>query len=127
MRDRFETIEGAERCIISLRRCRNLHPTFSKVHTYSFYIRNLRLDLSFVQQIHKIPGTTCAQGNLAPSGTSTPSWDEQCELSGGLVGVGSTAGDATFKAKMKSLHDSMSMNLYMEESVLAFRSIWTIY
>jgi len=28
---RFETIEAAERCIISLRRYRNLHPTFSKV------------------------------------------------------------------------------------------------
>ena len=38
---RFETIEGAERCIISLRRYRNLHPTFSKVHIYLFYFRNL--------------------------------------------------------------------------------------
>jgi hypothetical protein len=28
---RFETIEAAERCIISLRRYRNLHPTFSNV------------------------------------------------------------------------------------------------
>ena len=55
-------IEGAEGFIISLRRYRNLHPTFSKVHTYSFYIQNLRLNLSFVQQIHKIPRTTCAQG-----------------------------------------------------------------
>lgn len=29
--NRFATIEAAERCIISLRRYRNLHPTFSKV------------------------------------------------------------------------------------------------
>ena len=71
-----------------------------------------------MQQIHKIPGTTYAQGNLAPSGSSTPSWDEQGEISGGSVG-GSTAGDATFKAKMESLHDPMSTNLYMEGSVLA--------
>ena len=116
-----------ERCITLLRTYKNLHPTFSKVHTYSFYIQNLCLNLSLVQQIHKIPRITCAQGNLAPSGTSTPSWDEQDELSGGLVGGDSTAGDVTFKAKMKSLHDPMSTNLYMEESVLAFRSIWTIY
>ena len=115
-----------ERYIILLR-YRNLHPAFSKVHIYSFYIWNLHLNLSFVQQIHKIPRMTCAQGNLAPSGSSMPSWDEQDELSGGSVGGGSTAGDVTFKAKMKSLHDPMSMNLYMEELVLAFRSVWTIY
>lgn len=36
LHDRFETIEAAERCIISLRRYRNLHPTFSKVHIHSF-------------------------------------------------------------------------------------------
>ena len=41
MRDRFETIEGAERCILSLRRYRNLHPTFSKVYIYTLYFRNL--------------------------------------------------------------------------------------
>ncbi len=28
---RFETVESAEKCIMSLRRYRNLHPTFSKV------------------------------------------------------------------------------------------------
>ena len=55
-----------------------------------------------------------------PSGSSTPSWDEQGEISGS-VGGGSTAGDATFKAKMESLHDPMSTNLYMEGSVLAFK------
>ena len=79
-----------------------------------------------MQQIHKIPGTTYAQGNLVPSGPSTPSWDEQGEISGS-VGGGSTAGDATFKAKMESLHDPMSTNLYMEGSVLALRNIWNAY
>ena len=79
-----------------------------------------------MQQIHKIPGTTYAQGNLAPSGSSTPSWNEQDERSVCSVGDGSSAGDATFKAKMESLHDPMSTNLYMEGSVLAFRNIWTI-
>ena len=78
-----------------------------------------------MQQIHKIPGTTYAQGNMAPSGPSTPSWDEQGEISGGSVGGGSTAGDATFKAKMESLHDPMSTNLYMEGSVFALSDIWT--
>ncbi|KAF8799564.1 hypothetical protein BYT27DRAFT_7217680 [Phlegmacium glaucopus] len=91
----FETIDAAERCIISLRRYRNLHPTFSK-------------------QIHKIPGTTYAQANLESSGSSTPSWDEQGEISGGAVGPGSTASNASFKAKMESLHDPTSTNLYME-------------
>ena len=80
-----------------------------------------------MQQIHKIPGTTYAQGNLAPSGSSSPSWNEQGEISGGSVGGGSTAGDATFKAKMESLHDPTSTNLYMEGSVLALRNIWTAY
>ena len=80
-----------------------------------------------MQQIHKIPGTTYAQGNMALSGTSTPSWDEQGEISGGSVGGSSTAGDVTFKAKMESLHDPMSTNLYMEGSVLALRNIWTIH
>lgn len=78
-----------------------------------------------MQQIHKIPGTTYAQGNLAPSGSSTPSWNEQDEISGGSVGGGSTAGDATFKAKMESLHDPMSTNLYMEGSVLTLWHLWT--
>ena len=80
-----------------------------------------------MQQIHKIPGTTYAQGNLAPSGSSTPSWNEQDEISGGSVGGGSTAGDATFKAKMESLHDPMSTNLYMEGSVLTLWHLWTRY
>ena len=80
-----------------------------------------------MQQIHKIPGTTYAQGNMALSGTSTPSWDEQGEISGGSVGGSSTAGDVTFKAKMESLHDPMSTNLYMEGSVFALSDIWTAY
>ncbi|PPQ78268.1 hypothetical protein CVT25_011727 [Psilocybe cyanescens] len=91
----FETVEAAERCIISLRRYRNLHPTFSK-------------------QIHKIPGTTYAQGSIPPAA----SW----EGPGLCTGVDSTEGsttdslgaDASFKAKMESLQDPTSTNLYME-------------
>ncbi|KAI0371222.1 hypothetical protein BV20DRAFT_965377 [Pilatotrama ljubarskyi] len=45
----FETLEGAEQCIESLRKYRNLHPSFSK-------------------QVHKIPGTAYAS---APSACST--------------------------------------------------------
>ena len=80
-----------------------------------------------MQQIHKIPGTAYAQANLAPSGSSTPSWDGQGGFSGGSVGGGSTGGDASFKAKMESLHDPTSTNLYMEGSVFALSNIWTAY
>ncbi|KAK0203919.1 hypothetical protein DFS33DRAFT_843197 [Desarmillaria ectypa] len=52
----FETIEAAEKCIQSLRRFRNLHPTFSK-------------------QVHKIPGTTYAQAPSISSSHSTSSAD----------------------------------------------------
>ncbi|KIM38070.1 hypothetical protein M413DRAFT_39972, partial [Hebeloma cylindrosporum] len=68
-----------------------------------------------LQQIHKIPGTTYAQGTLPPSSAS--SWDEQgpsgASSADGSSG-GSLAADASFKAKMESLHDPSSTNLYME-------------
>ncbi|KAF4616707.1 hypothetical protein D9613_008372 [Agrocybe pediades] len=90
----FETIDAAERCIVSLRRYRNLHPTFSK-------------------QIHKIPGTTYAG---APSQSS--SWEGQALVSDGSSRGGSLNGElsseASFKAKMESLQDPTSTNLYME-------------
>ena len=79
-----------------------------------------------MQQIHKIPGTSYAQANLATSGSSTP-WDKADEISGGSVGGASTASDATFKAKMESLHDPTSTNLYMEGSVFALSNIRTAY
>jgi hypothetical protein len=89
-----------------------LHPTFSKVHIY-YFLEKPYAKVTLVQQIHKIPGTTYAQANLSPS------WDETGGISGGSVGGASTAGDATFKAKMESLHDPTSTNLYMEGSVSA--------
>ncbi|KAK0217402.1 hypothetical protein EDD85DRAFT_372732 [Armillaria nabsnona] len=52
----FETIDAAEKCIQSLRRFRNLHPTFSK-------------------QVHKIPGTTYAQAPSISSSHSASSVD----------------------------------------------------
>ncbi|KAF9041505.1 hypothetical protein BJ165DRAFT_289946 [Panaeolus papilionaceus] len=82
----FETIDAAERCIIALRKYRNLHPTFSK-------------------QIHKIPGTAYAQGV-----------DSTALVAGGigLSGAHAVGSDASFKAKMESLADPTSTNLYME-------------
>ncbi|KAG7448383.1 uncharacterized protein BT62DRAFT_703275 [Guyanagaster necrorhizus] len=50
----FETIDAAEKCIESLRRFRNLHPTFSK-------------------QVHKIPGTAYARAPSISSGHSASS------------------------------------------------------
>ncbi|KXN82757.1 Sporulation-specific protein 5 [Leucoagaricus sp. SymC.cos] len=82
----FENIESAERCIVALRKYRNLHPTFSK-------------------QIHKIPGTIYAQSfSQAPSEsmTSLDSWDSKRDEVD------------SFKRRMESLHDPTSTNLYME-------------
>ncbi|KAG6863567.1 hypothetical protein C0991_005021, partial [Blastosporella zonata] len=87
----FEKVGDAEKCIVSLRRYRNLHPTFSK-------------------QAHKIPGTRPAPP-LDIHLDTPPSWDGASEPGeDGLVGGGSAA----FKAKMESLHDRASTNLYME-------------
>ncbi|GLB38977.1 putative RNA recognition motif containing protein [Lyophyllum shimeji] len=122
----FDTVEAAEKCIVSLRRYRNLHPTFSK-------------------QAHKIPGTSSAPLslplNLPPpqhlnpnlnlsafppralsleltSGSeSDAGWEEAYggARGGGAGGGGTgTAADASFKAKMESLADRTSTNLYME-------------
>ncbi|KAF9525449.1 hypothetical protein CPB83DRAFT_859584 [Crepidotus variabilis] len=81
----FENMDDAEQCIISLRKYRNLHPTFSK-------------------QIHKIPGTNYTAG---PSTSSSSSW--QASLSSENLST-----SASFKAKMESLHDPSSTNLYLE-------------
>ncbi|KAF8157126.1 hypothetical protein B0H34DRAFT_798438 [Crassisporium funariophilum] len=86
----FETIDAAEKCIISLRRYRNLHPTFSK-------------------QIHKIPGTTYAQAAIPPSGSSTCSWDEP----GGSINDGA-GGSVTDSAGVDA-----SLPLSIDEPTLA--------
>ncbi|KAG6843838.1 hypothetical protein H0H87_012669 [Tephrocybe sp. NHM501043] len=83
----FANTDAAERCIISLRRYRNLHPTYSK-------------------QAHKIPGTRPAPP--LDIHLDTPPGSEFAE--DGMAGGGSAA----FKAKMESLHDKTSTNLYME-------------
>lgn len=86
----FASVEAAEKCITSLRRYRNLHPTFSK-------------------QVHKIPGTQYSQLDLHPehtppgSASSLAGWEQE-----------SLEDDGSFKAKMESLHDPTSTNLYME-------------
>ncbi|KAF5324104.1 hypothetical protein D9619_011389 [Psilocybe cf. subviscida] len=91
----FEDIDSAERCINNLRKYRNLHPTYSK-------------------QIHKIPGTSYAQ-SVMPSPTSP--WGQDDHGSGSSSAGASTAdlsAEASFKAKMESLQDPTSTNLYME-------------
>ncbi|KAK2465106.1 hypothetical protein APHAL10511_002914 [Amanita phalloides] len=84
----FETVEAAEKCIMSLRRYRNLHPTFSK-------------------QVHKIPGITYTHlsSAMVPNDESAPP-DEWVQSN--------SEGDVSFKEKMESLHDPTSTNLYME-------------
>ncbi|KAJ7773950.1 hypothetical protein B0H16DRAFT_1408698 [Mycena metata] len=115
----FESISSAEKCINSLRRYRNLHPTFSK-------------------QVHKIPGTMYSQarpaasspdsdphahahhaqsqshlgqvhGTIAtetPSASSLAGWEQES--------AGDGSADSTFKAKMERLADKSSTNLYIE-------------
>ncbi|KAJ7115133.1 hypothetical protein C8R43DRAFT_902815, partial [Mycena crocata] len=92
----FESISSAEKCINSLRRYRNLHPTFSK-------------------QVHKIPGTMYSQPRPAsepaasattPSASSLAGWEQES--------AGDGSADSTFKAKMERLADKSSTNLYIE-------------
>ncbi|KAJ6613162.1 hypothetical protein B0H10DRAFT_2222476 [Mycena sp. CBHHK59/15] len=88
----FESIASAEKCINSLRRYRNLHPTFSK-------------------QVHKIPGTMYSQPRPAasdhtPSASSLAGWEQES--------AGDGSADSTFKAKMERLADRQSTNLYIE-------------
>ncbi|KAF8338669.1 hypothetical protein F5887DRAFT_1236013 [Amanita rubescens] len=76
----FETVEAAEKCIISLRRYRNLHPTFSK-------------------QVHKIPGIAYTQ---LPPPQDLPSSDSALSPKWGQKG---SEDEMSFKEKMESLHD----------------------
>ncbi|THH04357.1 hypothetical protein EW145_g5589 [Phellinidium pouzarii] len=131
----FGSIDSAERCIETLRKYRNLHPSFSKDE----------------QQVHKIPGTPYASGviTLPPVG-SLPSLSTQPSLSSmssfpsmasTLVSsasianasasikdrghrtaesISTTSGsefsgkDMPFREKMEKLKDARSTNLYME-------------
>lgn len=97
---RFETIDAAEKCIQSLRRFRNLHPTFSKVSGTFFFVHSSLLSDLCQQQVHKIPGTTYAQAPSISSSHSASSVDH--------------GDDGSFKAKMERLHDPNSTNLYIE-------------
>ncbi|KAI4519390.1 hypothetical protein K525DRAFT_258553 [Schizophyllum commune Loenen D] len=81
----FAKLDSAEKCIQSLRRYRNLHPTFSK-------------------QVHKIPGTPYA----APKPYPTP------HAGIGHEQFGDDPSDVSFKEKMERLHDFTSTNLYIE-------------
>jgi len=111
---RFEKVEDAEKCIIALRKFRNLHPTFSKVPFLSTSLQSTSNFCSVfsTQQVHKIPGTSYAQA-VTPS-TSLSSWDEHGHSSNSSSAGDPFGPDATFKAKMESLHDPTSTNLYIE-------------
>ncbi|KAF5350793.1 hypothetical protein D9758_010351 [Tetrapyrgos nigripes] len=87
----FVTVEAAEKCIQSLRRFRNLHPTFSK-------------------QVHKIPGLPYTQ--------TGPTWEQDSTVtntgSGHRAAGASVGSGQTFKSKMEKFSDPNSTNVYME-------------
>ncbi|KAJ3932355.1 MAG: hypothetical protein NXY57DRAFT_894369 [Lentinula lateritia] len=89
----FETVEAAEKCIQSLRRFRNLHPTFSK-------------------QSHKIPGLPYTQSLAHGTGVRS-------SAAGGGTGM-NQAGEISFKTKMEHLQDPNSTNLYIEGCAVSF-------
>ncbi|KAF7293466.1 hypothetical protein MIND_01124300 [Mycena indigotica] len=90
----FDTIASAECCINSLRRCRNLHPTFSK-------------------QVHKIPGTIYAHTRTAPVFQSASASFRTGNSS--LHGwEGSASRDSSFTARMERLSDKSNTNLYTQ-------------
>ncbi|KAJ7466820.1 hypothetical protein B0H11DRAFT_1869691 [Mycena galericulata] len=89
----FETLAAAEKCINSLRRYRNLHPTFSK-------------------QIHKIPGTMYTHASSSAPQPPVPS--SATSASPKTVSGSGSGADSTFKAKMERLADKASTNLYIE-------------
>ncbi|KAH8115921.1 hypothetical protein DFH11DRAFT_1246151 [Phellopilus nigrolimitatus] len=131
----FDSIESAGRCIETLRKYRNLHPSFSK-------------------QVHKIPGTPYASGTITippagslsslssqpslttmvsfPSMTSTlvsslsstsftnPSSPTRSRGHRVAESISTNSGsdfsgkDLTFREKMEKLKDGRSTNLYME-------------
>ncbi|KAJ3793326.1 hypothetical protein GGU11DRAFT_732017 [Lentinula aff. detonsa] len=98
----FETVDAAEKCIQSLRRFRNLHPTFSK-------------------QSHKIPGMPYTQSTVQ-SGWTFENENENDNMpslahgaSGRLfVANKNQTGELSFKTKMERLQDPNSTNLYIE-------------
>ncbi|KAL0573021.1 hypothetical protein V5O48_008931, partial [Marasmius crinis-equi] len=84
----FETVEAAEKCIQTLRKFRNLHPTFSK-------------------QVHKIPGIPFTQQE--DDDKSQPD-----TAPAGAMLSNATSEPVTFKNKMERLADPGSTNLYIE-------------
>jgi hypothetical protein len=91
---RFESVDSAEQCIEALRRFRNLHPSFSKVHFRTVSV--VLPPLTFLpQQVHKIPGTAYANVPVASAPPDAVSSD-------------------SFKFRMERLKDTSSTNLYIE-------------
>ncbi|KAF5380774.1 hypothetical protein D9757_007116 [Collybiopsis confluens] len=101
----FENVDSAEKCIESLRRYRNLHPTFSKASCSP-------------PQSHKIPGMPYTQMS------SQSGWTHESDNGPSLAhGAGKVIAaeespkshnGETFKVKMERLQDPNSTNLYIE-------------
>ncbi|KAJ7214337.1 hypothetical protein GGX14DRAFT_696599 [Mycena pura] len=130
----FDDIASAERCINSLRRYRNLHPTFSKVCALSGFLNVPADERRLLQQVHKIPGTVyshvrpaLASASASASASSAPSSDHGRGAASSLNGweqesEGAGSGDSTFKARMERLSDRASTNLYIEGCVAGLSS-----
>lgn len=123
---RFETVEAAEKCIQSLRRFRNLHPTFSKVENPNFLVILTKSAL-FHQQSHKIPGLPYTQSSLQSGWThendNGPSLAHGTGVRSSAAGGGTgmnQAGEISFKTKMEHLQDPNSTNLYIEGCAVSF-------
>ncbi|KAF8193207.1 hypothetical protein K438DRAFT_1969697 [Mycena galopus ATCC 62051] len=115
----FDSIAAAEKCINSLRRYRNLHPTFSKVHKIpgTMYSQpaaaaspfdsnpNSNADGSSVHLNADLDANTHTNPDNA-SASSLAGWEQES------AGTGSA--DSGFKAKMARLADNGSTNLYVE-------------
>lgn len=99
--NRFGSVDAAEKCIETLRKYRNLHPSFSKVSTHLNFARSGIDSIIPSQRVHKIPGTTYASSHADQSVPNTDSIPDDNESD-------------TFKSRMERLHDTSSTNLYME-------------
>jgi hypothetical protein len=103
---RFESIDSAEKCIETLRKYRNLHPSFSKIHVFllrSSFLSPASLPFS---KTRKIPGTSY--------GSLSTNLHSQSSLSSFSEGDFEDEGVDSFKARMEKLKDEASTNLYVE-------------
>lgn len=131
---RFESVDAAEKCIESLRRYRNLHPSFSKVCPLPLSHRASTFNAPYLQQVHKIPGTHYASTSTSASASTNtataeaPAWRRPAHSSSASSDIHdlrapseaqshSSEELASFRARMERLGDQQSTNLYIEGCV----------